>query len=63
MVFYFFVGAMKGVVDMDLKINVVGCMACAENAIGEKAYKPSDVITSLNGMVGLFWNLCGRTYC
>eukprot|EP00826_Nyctotherus_ovalis_P039147 TRINITY_DN3738_c0_g3_i4.p1 TRINITY_DN3738_c0_g3~~TRINITY_DN3738_c0_g3_i4.p1 ORF type:complete len:215 (-),score=31.89 TRINITY_DN3738_c0_g3_i4:107-751(-) len=30
-------------------INVVGCLALAENIIGKECYKPSDVLTSYNG--------------
>jgi leucyl aminopeptidase len=48
-IFTLLLGAMKGIIELGMKINVVGCVALAENAISEKAYKPSDVLTSLNG--------------
>ncbi len=41
--------AMHCIAELGLPINVVGCLALAENAIGRNSYKPSDVLTSLNG--------------
>ncbi len=42
-------GAMKGTMDLDLRVNVVFVFPLAENAIGANAYKPSDVIKSYSG--------------
>ncbi|MFH1588734.1 MAG: leucyl aminopeptidase family protein [Candidatus Diapherotrites archaeon] len=35
--------------DLNLKINLIGAMACAENLIGEKAYRPGDIVKAFNG--------------
>ncbi|MEM9244100.1 MAG: leucyl aminopeptidase [Pseudomonadota bacterium] len=40
---------MKMVVELKLKINVVGCIASAENMVNGQASRPSDVVTSLSG--------------
>ena len=32
-----------------MPVNLVACVALAENSISSKAYKPSDILTSLNG--------------
>lgn len=42
-------GAMKAIASLKLKVNVIGVMACAENAIGSKSVKPGDIITAYNG--------------
>jgi len=34
---------------LKLPINVVGCLALAENAIGKECYKPGDVLTAFSG--------------
>ncbi len=41
--------AMSCISALRLPINVVGCLALAENAIGRNSYKPSDVLTAHNG--------------
>lgn len=35
--------------ELKLPINVVGCLALAENIIGKDCYKPGDILTSANG--------------
>lgn len=42
-------GSVKAVAEMNLKINLVGILAVAENMPGPDAYRPEDVITSLSG--------------
>ena len=42
-------GAIKAIASLKLKVNVIGVMACAENAIGSKSVKPGDIITAYNG--------------
>lgn len=42
-------GTMKAIASLKLKINVIGVMAIAENAIGSRAYKPGDIFTAYNG--------------
>ena len=34
---------------LDVKANVVGVIALAENSVGPEAYRPSDILTSLKG--------------
>lgn len=41
--------AFKWALDMQFPINLTCTLALAENAIGSKAYKPSDILTSLKG--------------
>jgi leucyl aminopeptidase len=43
------IAAMKAIVDTGVKINVIGILGLAENAIGSKAYKPFSIIKSLHG--------------
>jgi len=43
-------GALKGTLELKLKKNVVFVCAFAENAIGSRVYKPSDIIKSLKGI-------------
>jgi leucyl aminopeptidase len=43
------IGAMKGVIEMQLPINAVFAFGIAENAIDAKSYKPGDILTSLKG--------------
>lgn len=43
-------GALQGCLDLKLKKNVVFACAFAENAIGADAYKPSDILTAMNGL-------------
>ena len=42
-------GAIKAIASLKLKINVIGVIACAENAIGSKSVKPGDIIKAYNG--------------
>lgn len=42
--------AMKSIAELKLKVNVIGILALAENAIGEKAFKPGDIIESASGI-------------
>ena len=42
-------GTMKAIADMQIPLNVVGLVACAENMPGGKATKPGDVVTSMSG--------------
>lgn len=42
-------GVMQALVDLQLPINVVGILACAENMPNGRATKPGDIITSMNG--------------
>jgi len=35
--------------ELKLPINVIGCLALAENMIGKESYKPGDVLTSYSG--------------
>eukprot|EP00826_Nyctotherus_ovalis_P016182 TRINITY_DN1466_c0_g1_i11.p1 TRINITY_DN1466_c0_g1~~TRINITY_DN1466_c0_g1_i11.p1 ORF type:complete len:495 (+),score=145.53 TRINITY_DN1466_c0_g1_i11:145-1629(+) len=41
--------AMHCISELKLPINVVGCLALAENIIGKECYKPSDILTSFSG--------------
>lgn len=43
-------GAFKWAVETGHQVNLVCTLALAENAIGEKSFKPSDVLKSLNGI-------------
>lgn len=42
-------GAMKAIAQLKLKVNVVGCVAAAHNAIGRNAYFPGDIYRSYEG--------------
>ncbi|QMU61364.1 MAG: leucyl aminopeptidase [Gammaproteobacteria bacterium] len=42
-------GTMKACCELDLPINVVGVIACAENMPDGKATKPGDVVTTMSG--------------
>lgn len=42
-------GLMKAVATLKLKVNVVGILAAAENAISDEAYRPGDIITMMSG--------------
>ncbi len=42
-------GVMQAINQMQLPLNVVGLVACAENMPGSKATKPGDVVTSMSG--------------
>lgn len=40
---------MQAVAELNLPINVIGMLACAENMIGHKSTRPNDIVKSLNG--------------
>ncbi|MGA3052055.1 MAG: leucyl aminopeptidase [Chitinispirillaceae bacterium] len=42
-------GVMRSLVAIRAKVNVVGCIAAAHNAIGERAYFPGDIHQSFEG--------------
>jgi leucyl aminopeptidase len=42
-------GTLRAVSEMDLKLNVIGVIAAAENMPGGRATKPGDVVTSMSG--------------
>ncbi len=41
---------MQAIADLNLPINVVGVMACAENMISGSSTRPDDIVTSLKGI-------------
>lgn len=43
-------GTLRTIAQFKLPINVVGVLACAENAIGPGSYKPGDVYSSYSGI-------------
>jgi leucyl aminopeptidase len=43
------IGAMKGINDLKLKKNVVALIPAVENAVGESAIRPGDIITMMSG--------------
>jgi len=43
------VGAIKGIADLKLSINVMGFIPLCENMPGGRATKPGDVVTAMNG--------------
>ena len=42
-------GVLRAAATLKLRCNVTGIVAAAENAISENAYRPSDIITMMNG--------------
>ena len=44
------IGAMHAIARLKLPINVVGLVGAAENMVGTKAYRPSDILTMYNGV-------------
>ena len=42
--------AFRGAVEMGLKINLTVTIGLAENSIGNKSYKPSEIIKSHKGL-------------
>lgn len=44
------IGALKGVLEMEVKKNIVFACGFAENAIGSGSYKPGDIIKGMNGL-------------
>ncbi len=43
------IGTIKACCELDLPINVVGVIACAENMPGGNASKPGDIVTTMSG--------------
>ena len=44
------IGTMRACAEMNVKTNVVGIIACAENMQGSQATRPGDVVTSMSGI-------------
>jgi len=44
------IGTMRACAEMNMKTNVVGIIACAENMPGSQATRPGDVVTSMSGI-------------
>ena len=44
------IGALRGVIELGLKKNLVFACGFAENAIGSGVYKPGDIIRAMNGL-------------
>lgn len=44
-------GVMKAVAQLKPKVNIVAAIPSTENMSGEKAYKPGDILTAMNGMI------------
>lgn len=42
-------GTLQAIADLELRINVIGIVAAAENMPGSKATKPGDIVTSMSG--------------
>lgn len=42
--------ALKGVIELDLKINIVFAFGITENSVDAESYRPSDIITSKKGL-------------
>ena len=42
-------GIMKAVADLKLKRNVIGLIPAAENGVSDRAYRPGDILTMMNG--------------
>lgn len=43
-------GALKGTLELQFKMNIVFCMAVAENSVDANSYKPCDIIKSMKGL-------------
>src|SRR5690606_18135380 len=43
-------GTFKAVLEMQLPINLVGVLACAENMPSGSATRPGDIVTSMSGL-------------
>ena len=43
-------GALKGIIELELPLNVAFSFGIAENSIDAKSYKPGDILTSLKGL-------------
>jgi len=53
-------GALKGIIELELPLNVAFSFGIAENSIDAKSYKPGDILTSLKGLtvnIGLLLSL------
>jgi len=44
------IGALQATCELNLEKNVIFACGFAENAINEKAYKPGDILTAMNGL-------------
>ena len=44
------IGTMQACAEMELKNNVIGILACAENMPGSQATRPGDVVRSMSGI-------------
>ena len=44
------IGTMQACAEMNLRNNVIGILACAENMPGSQATRPGDVVTSMSGI-------------
>jgi leucyl aminopeptidase len=44
------IGALMGCLDLSVKANIIFSCGFAENAVGKGAYKPSDILTAMNGL-------------
>ena len=44
------IGTMRACAEINVKTNVVGIIACAENMPGSQATRPGDVVTSMSGI-------------
>lgn len=42
--------AFQAIVELGLKVNVVGALGVAENSVSSNSYRPSDIIKSLKGL-------------
>lgn len=43
-------GVMNALVELQLPLNVIGVMAGCENLLGSNAYRPGDILTTMNGL-------------
>jgi leucyl aminopeptidase len=42
-------GAMQGIAELKMKVNVLGVIGSAENLPGSNAYRPGDIVRAMNG--------------
>ena len=57
------IGVLKGLMELDLKINVCFCFAIAENSLDGNSYRPSDIIKARFLFLPLKFIELQRTYC
>jgi leucyl aminopeptidase len=43
-------GTLQAIIELNLPINLVGVVAIVENSIGSNAYRPGDILMSMNGL-------------